>query len=817
MNLKVRYNSKGLNFRIHPFFYALFLLLVLPGFTFCQQFVDSAFPLGVNSVQSIDDDLANGLSFYDFDQDGWDDLTIPAGTDSIITYRNIGGTFQEIDLLSVATGNVRQVLWVDYDNDSDPDLFLSYYNIGVRLYENDGALNFTDVTQQVGISAQPFRAYGVAFADPDGDFDLDIYICAYTLDSSAPNALVNFYYQNDGSNYFTNVSSGLGIDNGYQPTFMPVWYDVELDGDVDLHVINDREFTNDALYINNGSGQFVNQAATLGISNDDHSPMSCTIGDFNNDGYFDVFESDVANGAIENGLLTDYKIFQNNSGTSFTNVAPNFGVDTNFFGWGGLWVDYDNDCFEDLYIATAENDLTGLTEHISLLYKNLGGLGFALANDSIVGNITQASYSPVKGDLDNNGYYDIVVLNGMNQPHNVLLNQGGSNNFIKITPYGSISNAQALGGRVEVFANGQHQSKMILSSDGMCAQNSQHLIFGLGSATVIDSVHITFPSGLVSSQYNIAANQSISIYEVASVQVNAGASYTEACNGDTIELTYPGLTNFEWQDGSTNSSFFVTQSGTYSFTAENNSGDTVYFGTPMIFDFETTPTVSSYVADNPCGADSLGAIELYCVPQQVISSVLWSNGEQSMQLDSLPTGTYSYLLTSNFGCIYEDSLSVLQEPNFNVTFVSSSYTDTSFGSVELYVWGGVSPYTFLLDTVNIGNALYGLPPGTYFIQVIDANDCTELVEITIANESTAGTKLDETIEVWMYEDGNQIAIHQENIRAENIHVYDLTGKKIRTSVINKTQKLLVLEVHAAPGIYQVYTQFGTALIAIGNP
>lgn len=814
--MKVAYNIKGWNGSIRPFFVVLFFL-VLSVDSFSQQLIDSAIPLGITSVQSIDDDLANGLSFYDFDQDGWDDLTMPAGTDSIITYRNIGGTFQEVNLLSVDAGNVRQVIWVDYDNDSDPDLFLSYYNIGVRLYENDGALNFTDVTQQVGINPQPFRSYGVAFADPDGDFDLDIYICAYTLNSASPNALENFYYQNDGNNNFTNVAMSLGIDNGLQPTFMPVWYDVELDSDIDLHVINDREFTSDALYINDGFGQFVNQASALGISNDDHSPMSCTVGDFNNDGYFDVFESDVANGGIENGLPTDYKIFQNDGGISFTNVAPNLGVDTNFFAWGGLWVDYDNDCFEDLYIATAENDLTGINERPSLLYKNLGGSGFTLANDSIQGNIIEASYSPVKGDIDNDGYYDVVVLNGMDQPHNALLNQGGSNNYIKITPHGTISNSQALGGRVEVFANSQHQSKMILSSDGMCAQNSQHLIFGVGSATTVDSVLVTFPSGLVSTEYNLSVNQSVDIYEIASLQVSAGTPYTQACPGDSFILTYPGLTNFEWQDGSTNSSFTVTQSGTYSFTAENVAGDTAFLCTPMTFDFEIIPTISNFVVDNPCGVDSLGSIELFCAPQQVFSSVLWSNGEQSMQLDSLPSGTYSYQLTTGFGCVYEDSVSVLQEPNFNVTFIASPYTDTSYGSVELYVWGGVAPYSFYLDTVNIGNALYGMTPGTYIIQVNDANGCTEFVEITIANESTANVELNEPIDISIHTNGNQITLHGKDISDADFRIFDLTGKEIRTRVIQKTEKSMVLIVQAVPGIYQVYTRFGTSLVSIGNP
>ncbi|XOV67187.1 MAG: CRTAC1 family protein [Fluviicola sp.] len=812
--MKVENILKGNKSVVYPFLIAFLVGYLTAGRAFSQQFVDSAFPLGVFSVQSIDDDLANGMSFYDFDQDGFDDLTMPAGTDSIVMYKNWNGVFQEVNFLSVASGNVRQVLWVDYDNDSDLDLFLSYYNIGVRLYENDGSFNFSDVTQQVGITTQPFRSYGVAFADPDGDFDLDIYICAYTLNSASPNAVVNFYYQNDGSNYFSNVSSSLGIDNGFQPTFMPVWYDVELDGDVDLHLINDREYTSDALYINNGIGQFTNQAAILGISNDDHSPMSCSLGDFNNDGYFDVFESDVANGGIENGLPTDYKIFQNNSGTGFTNVAPTLGVDTNFFAWGGLWVDYDNDCFEDLYVATAENTMSVLSEKPSVFYKNNAGLDFSFANDSIVGNITKASYSPVKGDINNDGFYDIVVLNGGNQPHNVLLNQGGSNNYIKITPKGTISNSFALGGRVEVFANGQHQSKMIVSSDGLCAQNSQHLIFGIGAASIVDSIWVTFPSGLVSKEYNIAANQSIAIQEMASVQVNLGNSSVQACPGDTFLLDYPGLTNYEWQDGSSNAFYEVTESGIYSFIAENSAGDTAYISTSVIFEYEPIPTISNFVTDNPCGLDSLGMIALFCTPSQLFNTIVWSNGEQTMQIDSLASGMYSYQLTTNFGCVYDGSATVLQEPSLNVSHIIAPYTDTSWGSAEFFVWGGVPPYTYYLDTVAIGSALYGMPPGVYSVELVDANGCSEIIEVVIPDLSTASIQTNPDIQVSVISEENQVLVKGENIHQLGVKVYDLTGKEMPIYGLEISENQMRFQLNVASGVYQVYTKKGTSLIVI---
>lgn len=795
-----KYNSQRSGLR----WCAILISLCLSTGTQCQILIEAGPNLGVNSVQSIEGDLANGMSFYDYNQDGWDDLTLPSGQNSVIFYKNVNGTFQVDNMLTITPGNVRQVLWVDYNNDDDLDLFISYYNLGVRLYDNDGTFNFTDVTQQVGITTAPFKSYGVAFADPDGDFDLDIYICAYSINGIGP-AFTNFYYENNGANSFVNIAGSLGIDNGFQPSFMPVWYDFDNDGDVDLHVINDREFTSDALYVNNGNANFTNQAQSLGIANTNHSPMGISIGDFNNDGYFDVFESDVANGGIENGLPTDYKLFQNTAGNSFTNVAPILGVDTNFFAWGGLWVDYDNDSFEDLYIATSENDISGLSERTSLFYKNLGGNGFALAINSITANITHTSYSPTKGDINNDGFYDIVVLNGSYNPHNVLRNSGNSNNYIKITPVSSISNSQAFGGRIEVFANGQHQSRMILSSDGMCAQSSQHVIFGIGSATIVDSIRLTFPSGLVSTKVNVAANQSIQILEVSAAQISLGVSSLQGCLGDTFVLNYPGLTNYNWMDGTTNPSYTITQAGTYSFTAENTAGDTIFFSNQVTVDYESPLLVSSIAVNNPCGIDGLGSIQLTCSPSQIVNSVQWSNGNQQLFNGNLSSGVYSYQITTNNDCTYNGSATVDSEPEFDVQFITTPYTDTSLGSVQFFSWGGVPPFTYVMDSVEIGTTLSNLLPGFYTVQIFDQNGCSDTITFIIQDHSTIGLDENSQQEVRLHVEGNFVTVFDPVVDVKSLQMFDAMGKEISLLSIEKQKNGLRFEFIAAPGIYQVKT------------
>lgn len=814
MNFPKTFWIRELHIKMCRTFCALLFSIIVLFTSTAQQFIEAGSNIGITSLQDIDDDLANGMSFYDYNQDGWDDITMPAGQNSVVFYRNTNGFFQEDNFLTVHPGNIRQLLWIDYNSDDNLDLFISYYDQGVRLYENDGSFSFTDVTQQVGISTQPFKSYGVAVADPDGDFDLDIYICAYALNSTVPGALKNLYYQNDGTNNFNEIGENLGIDNGYQPSFMPVWYDFDNDGDVDLHVINDREYTSDALFVNNGFGQFTEQAFGLGISNDDHSPMSLTIGDFNNDGYFDVFESDVANGGVENGLPTNYKVFENNGGNGFTNTAPVLGVDTSFFAWGGLWVDCDNDGFQDLYIATGENDNTGFLERPSVFYKNLGGTAFSFANDSIQANITHTSYSPVKGDLNNDGFYDIVVLNGSFNPHNVLLNVGNANNYIKITPVTSVSNTQAFGGRVDVYANGQQQSRMIKSSDGMCAQNSQHMIVGVGSATVIDSIRVTFPSGLVTTRYAVLANQSIEIFEQSSASISLSGTLIQACPGDNFTLAYPGLTNYEWSDGSTNSTLVVTQSGTYSFVAENFAGDTVFFLNPITVTYEPSLLVSASVSDNPCGSNSQGAIELVCSPSQIVSSVIWGNGTPGLLNDNLASGSHSYEITTTYGCDYTGFQIVETEPDIDIQYITTPYTDTDSGTVELFVWGGAAPFEFVLDTSVVSSAISGLVPGSYTIYVTDQNGCSDSVSFIIQNNATASNSLLSEENFVLHVDGMSISIFDPNLNVISVQIFDITGKQIAVNVVNQKKNSVQFDLDVSPGVYQVRTDRWTQMITI---
>ena len=109
-------------------------------------------------------------------------------------------------------------------------------------------------------------------------------------------------------------------------------------------------------YTNNEGGSFMDLADSLGVLNPDQNPMTSSISDYNNDGFQDIFITDFGVDSTATGLGPfRYKLFENQNGTHFIDQASAKNVDSDIFGWGALWVDYNNDGYEDIYVATGNN------------------------------------------------------------------------------------------------------------------------------------------------------------------------------------------------------------------------------------------------------------------------------------------------------------------------------------------------------------------------------------------------------------------------------------------------------------------------------
>lgn len=442
--------------------------------------------------------FGGGISFVDFNGDGLDDLTLSSDETQLIKFLQNNGTgFSSITLSGIVSrSRAKQVIWVDYDNDGDKDFFVTNVTGKNSLYQNDGAMVFTDVTITSGLFTDDMNSYGATFGDIDNDGDLDLFICNREGTGNR-----NYLYRNDNG-FFVDVTVANGISVDVDLTFTASFFDYDNDGDQDLYIINDKTDSN-ILYQNDGSGEFIDASLITGAGIIIDA-MSCTIGDYNADGWPDIYISNTMDG---NYLL------ENNTGFTFTNKASEAGVEFNSFSWGATFLDADNDSNLDLYVSSSfDGSVANFLS--SAFYHNNGDDTFSIPNNIGFSDDERESYSNAIGDYNNDGKPDIVVMND-NEDYFLWENQTTtSNNWIKVKLEGVSSNKDGIGNRIEVFANGKSQYKFTVCGEGYLAQNSQYEFVGLGNATNIDYIKVTWSkTGIVETVNNVQPNQAITIQE----------------------------------------------------------------------------------------------------------------------------------------------------------------------------------------------------------------------------------------------------------------------------------------------------------------
>ena len=500
-------------------YFILLILFLVHEFTSAQVvFSDEASVLGIE-VLCGNSLYGSGISFFDYDNDGWDDITIgTAQGDNVRFFKNFNGNYieQSINIITDNTRN-KQINWVDIDNDGDNDLFITNDTTGNKLYENLGNMVMLDITASSGMLTESLVAYGASWGDYNNDGFLDVFIS--NRDTSIPNIL----YKNNGDNTFTiaNLEAGLDLEATLYLSFCSAFIDYNNDGYQDIYVINDKiDYTN-TLYKNNGDGTFTDVSVISGtdIAID---AMSATIADYNNDGWLDVY---VSNDLPGNVLL------KNNGDGTFTNVAVETGTTFNSVAWGAVFLDADNDTDEDLFVSGEHNgSISGYLS--SAFYENVYDENslyyFNLSNSSIPNDFT-ISYSNAIGDVDNDGFPEILV-NNINHDNITLWknNTLNTNNWLKVKLEGTTSNKNGIGSFIEISINGNKQYRYTLCGEGYLSQNSAIEFFGLGENIRVDYIKVTWLSGIEDIIYNVGSNQQLNIVEGSTLSLNEEA--TQAIN-----------------------------------------------------------------------------------------------------------------------------------------------------------------------------------------------------------------------------------------------------------------------------------------------
>jgi len=730
----------------------------------------------IHSLNSTDL-YGSGVSFFDFDNDGWDDLTLTQENDSILFFKNNLGYLQQLPSFLYGEGEVKQVLWVDYDNDDDYDLFMSIKNGTTKLFQNNGSFSFTDVTEIAGIATPIASNYGVSFGDYNNDSFLDFYVSRYYLDNIAiePELNKNILFKNNGNGTFQNVTDYAGVSNGNKPTFPAVFLDYDRDGLSDIYVINDRAGFGNAMYKNNGDDTFTDVAPINGSEVFGQNPMSATVGDINNDGYLEIFMSNTG------GLEAPGMMLINNSDGTFTESAAQMGLSNADFpnSWGADIMDIENDGDLDLIVATPDSTR-------DFFFRNSDNYFF---DDPFVfpENYAANSFSVAKGDVNNDGYSDLIIENSNGDYSVFWKNIGGSRNHIKITLKGTISNKMAVGSFINVYAQGQRFVKYILCGENYLSQNSQHQIFGLGEVSIVDSIIVEYPSGIVEKYFNLEVNQHYYFTEGETISTTINTiGNTSFCLGDSAVLDAGEYVSYLWNTGYQDRYLTVFESGNYFVDVSNQMGVQLTSDTISI-NVSSVPNIS-YNLQNPlCYAEGNGSIQLVLEGEPDIFNVYWSNGFSGVNIDSLMQGNYTYYYSDEFGCTSVGSVDLFEPYEMVVLSKIINATNTEDGSVYLYINGGTPPYEIFFNGNIVQDFVDDIPVGIHQFDIYDSNGCYYVFPFEITNQPTqVNEPANENTTPKIYPN----PILENNVFIESVNkiidakIYDSSGREIKSTLLN---------------------------------
>ncbi len=463
-----------------------------------------------------------GISFADFNDDGLPDLTYGTGMgQNPLFLVNNEGVFEEIDLGIINTDVHKQVIWADYDNDGDKDLFLAVAGGINRVYRNEGNGYFPDATFLLGLPTTPQITSGISLGDIDNDGFLDMYLSRYSIDENVTNQLFRF----NGA-YFEDITAISGTGDGNQPSFCSSIADFNGDGLMDIHVANDHNPFANSLFINNGS-EFVNQTENFG-TNLMVDAMNSGAYDFDQDGDLDLY--------ITNNSQGNYLLRNNNDGT-FSDKTDNHNLRHNIFSWGAGFFDADNDTDLDLLVCNAPVSGQGDS---SMIYSN-DNLWFSPVD--FLGD-TSAYYAFAYADYDLDGDLDIAV-SSQEDPFMLYENVSpGTGNYLCIDIEGTEQAKDAPGTWIFVHANNRTYTRYTQLGESFLAQHSPTVHFGLANNETVDSLEVVWLDGSKETIYDIPANQCLEIIEGEGwVNAPQDTTVTDTTVEDSVITFTPTLLN----------------------------------------------------------------------------------------------------------------------------------------------------------------------------------------------------------------------------------------------------------------------------------
>jgi FG-GAP-like repeat/Tetratricopeptide repeat/ASPIC and UnbV len=563
------------------------------------KFTDVTVSSGLNVVPTFKEGentqfkYSSHVEAADYDGDG--DVDLYAGSYDPVSstykhylFNNEMGRFTDVSekVGMKHSGKESSAAFGDFDNDGFMDLFIMKEG-GDILYRNAGKETFENITEKAKIGNNSGGNMAL-FSDLDHDGDLDLFVA-----KSNPDLL----FRNNSDGTFQEQADKMGLSGSNDNSLDAAIGDFDDDGDIDLFVVNEKG--SNILYSNQREGVFKDVTAESGLKSNGGS-SSVTVGDYNNDGFLDLFITSVNEGGNElyrnlgNGHFEPAK----NSKAMFAALKGIKAFDAKFF-------DFDNDGFLDLIIAGEAIEK--------------GGRGIFLYHNDGKGNYTDVSRllpeEPKSGkqialfDYNEDGDIDVVIA-GINGGIYLLRNDGGSeNHYIQMKLVGlragsAKNNHFGIGAKVEIRAGDLYQTMVV---------TDPNVHFGMGNHATADVIRITWTNGVPQNIFLPGSDQSL----VEAQTLKGSCPFLYTWNGEKYEFSKDiiwrsalgmplgimgGTTSYAFPDASDDyikipGETLKPKDGTYSIKVTSELWETIYFDKVQLVAVDHPDSVDVFVPE----------------------------------------------------------------------------------------------------------------------------------------------------------------------------------------------------------------------------
>ncbi|HJM85844.1 MAG TPA: CRTAC1 family protein [Candidatus Marinimicrobia bacterium] len=503
--------------------------------------------------------MGAGGGFIDFNNDGFEDILLVGGNhwsdkeDNIVSalalYKNDGdGKFSNVTT-DVGLGGINAygfgISVADYDNDDDQDFFFTTLDENMFFRNNSGY--FTEVGKEIGILSEHKISTSAIFFDADKDGFLDLYVGNY-IDWSPEsdiwctfqgkkgyctpdvyNGVPSRFYQNNGDGTFSDKTSETGFLPAPGKTLGVAELDHNKDGWPDLVVANDLE--RDLLYENNRDGTFTEKGVSTGMAYDPmgkvRAGMGVDAGIVDQTGEVTIFV-----GNFQNEMFSVYRYSVDGFFNDYAEISKLGRESLKVLTFGLFLIDVELDGDLDLFAVNGHIQVENDSVNNGFQFRQLPQL--FLNNDNGIFNLFHGSENsvfnkPIVGrgaafaDYDKDGDLDVLITENAGPVHlwrNDLYNESSrsKNNFLRVELRGSISNRDGIGSLIELFAGDKTFSHRIRTGSSYLSQSEKVATFGLSDATIIDSLNIHWPSGIIDTFSRLTPNKQLIITEGETLQ-----------------------------------------------------------------------------------------------------------------------------------------------------------------------------------------------------------------------------------------------------------------------------------------------------------